>query len=402
MKVAYLINAYPKPSHSFIRREILALERLGWTVQRFSIRGGRQGLVDPGDIAEYDRTERVLEQGAAVLGLATLKRLAANPPRAVRALRLAARLGWASQRAMAKHFIYLAEACLMAERCQALGITHLHAHFGTNSAAVAMLAHAVGGPTYSFTVHGPEEFDQPHTLSLGAKAAGSAFTVAISSFGRSQLFRWLEARDWDKIAVVHCGLETGLFADPEPVPPGPVRLVSIGRFVEQKGQLLLIEALAQAVKTHPSLHLTLVGDGELRPALEAAIAGHGLQDKVRITGWLAESAVKAELKAGHVMVMPSFAEGLPVVIMEAMAEARPVIATAIAGVPELVIPGETGWIVPAGSIDELAAAMRAAADCPTERLDAMGAAGRTRVLERHDVDREASKLDRLFRTAGAA
>lgn len=399
MKIAYIVNTYPRPSHSFIRREIRALEAQGHQVIRLAMRADAAPLVDPGDRAEAAATLRVLDQGAGALAGACL---AAPRARMWQALKLAAACGMRGRGGtpgtggIARHMIYLAEAAFVARHCVAQGVTHIHAHFGTNSATVAMLAHVLSGIPYSFTVHGPEEFDAPRALSLGEKIRHAAFAVAISSFGRSQLMRWADFADWPRLKVVHCGIEPARFGDPAPLPPGRGRMVAIGRLSEQKGQMLLIEALALAVKQAPALHLTLVGDGELRAPIEAAIAANGLGKHVRLTGWLDEAGVRAELAAAHALVLPSFAEGLPMVVMEAMAAARPVLATAIAGVPELALPGETGWLVPAGDVDGLAAAMVALEDTPPERLAAMGAAGRARVLERHDVAREACKLAALF------
>ena len=402
MNIAYLVNTYPQPSHSFIRREIQALERRGIAVHRFAMRGVRGRLVDPGDLAEDDLTEHLLRAGAPRLLADTLVEIARAPGRAFAALRLAIATGRRAERGIAHHLVYFVEACHLAARCRALGIDHLHAHFGTNSASVAMLARVLGGPAYSFTVHGPEEFDAPAALSLGDKMRHAAFTVAISSFGRSQLCRWSDLDGWDRIKVVHCGVEPARFTAPAPLPAGPeTRLVAIGRLVEQKGQLLLVEAMAFALRAHPALRLTLVGDGELRGPIETAIAARGLGGRVTITGWLDEARVRAELAAAHGLVMPSFAEGLPMVVMEAMAAGRPVIATAIAGVPELVLPGETGWLVPAGDPEALARAMVLLAETPREALAAMGAAGRTRALARHDVDREAGRLAELMGAAPA-
>jgi len=284
-------------------------------------------------------------------------------------------------------------------RCEAGGIEHMHAHFGTNSTTVAMLAQALGGPGYSFTVHGPEEFDAPAALSLGQKVDRAAFAVAISQFGRSQLYRWADFDSWKRIKVVHCGIEPEGFADPAPLPEGAARIVNIGRFSEQKGQMLLIEAMARLHAGHPDLHLTLVGDGPLRGALERAIAAHGLGGAVTLTGWLDEAGVRRALAEAQALVLPSFAEGLPMVVMEAMAAGRPVIATSIAGIPELVRPGEAGWLVPAGDVQALAEAIGALAETPTADLARMGAAGRARVLARHDAAVEAEKLAGHFAAA---
>lgn len=394
MSLAYLVNTYPRASHSFIRREILALERAGHPVHRFAMRSDRDSLTDPGDLAEDERTEHVLPLGAPRVILSALGWLAGRPKCALAALRLALSCG--TQGGRIKHLIYLTEAAHIARRCRSLGISHLHAHFGTNSTTVAMLAEILGGPRFSFTVHGPEEFDSPVALSLKTKMQRAAFTVAVSSYGRSQLYRWADPADWPRIHVVHCGIEPERFPTALPLPETGPRLVAIGRLAEQKGFALLVEAIALAAPALPDLHLTLVGDGPLRPQLETAIAAQGLSDRITLTGWADEARVRDELAKAQALILPSFAEGLPMVVMEAMAAGRPVIGTMIAGVPELVLPEETGQLVPAGDAPALAAAIRALAATPHATLVAMGAAARARVLERHDVNREAARLATLF------
>ena len=390
--IGYVINTYPRPSHSFIRREIMALEAMGWTIHRFAMRGIAAELVDPDDQAEHARTERILEVGAARLGR-ELTTASVRAPQAARSVMQAARRGGV------RHLAYVAEAARVANRVQALGIRHLHAHFGTNSTDVARYAARLAGIGYSFTAHGPEEFDAPRALRLGDKLAEARFAVAISSYGRSQLCRWVNHHHWDRIHIVHCGIHPERFPDLPLLPHNrPLRLVAIGRFSEQKGFLALLPALAEA-RRKADIHLTLVGNGELRPKIEALIALHGLQEAVTLTGWLDEAGVRAQLTASHALVLPSFAEGLPMVIMEAMAQGRPVLATAIAGVPELVLGGETGWLVPAGNEAALGHAMATLAATPVEELARMGLNGRERVLARHDVRTEAAKLGALFMAA---
>ncbi|MFK7753065.1 MAG: glycosyltransferase [Sedimentitalea sp.] len=399
MKLAYVLNTYPQPSHSFIRRELLALEADGADVVRLAMRPADATLVDAGDIAEAARTRYVLAQGALGLLGALLRQATKAPSATMAAVKLAVRLGRASHVGVLRHMIYLAEAAFVAQACKAGGVQHMHAHFGTNAAAVAMLVQAMGGPSYSFTVHGPEEFDAPGALSLGLKLDRAAFAVGVSEFGRSQLSRWAAFATWPRLKVVHCGIVPEAFDDPKPLPSGPLRLVAIGRFVEQKGQMKLVQAMAEVIKIHADVHLALVGDGEMRGDLERAIIEGGMTENVTLTGWLDEAGVRDQLAAAHALVMPSFAEGLPMVVMEAMAAARPVIATYIAGTPELVQPGKTGWLVPAGDVGALAGAMVEAAQTPPETLRAMGQDGRTRVLARHDATKEAAKLADHFRAA---
>ena len=401
LKLGYLINTYPRASHSFIRREILALERLGLPLHRFAMRSDRASLVDAADLAEDDKTHHVLSAGLGLILVQSMGWVIRHPSQTLRAFRLAMVCGKRGAGGVPgtggrlRHLIYLIEAAYLAQMAKNQGITHFHAHFGTNSTTVAMLAQALGGPTYSFTTHGPEEFDAPLSLCLDLKITHAAFAVAISSFGRSQLSRWTPPANWPKLHIVHCGIEPDQFGNPTPLPETGPHLVAVGRMAGQKGFSLLIDAIAIATKSIPSLHLTLVGDGELRGEIECAIRHHTLSSHITVTGWLSESGVRAALAQSTALILPSFAEGLPVVVMEGMAAARPIIATAIAGLSELVTP-DVGWLVPAGDATALADAIITLGQTPHATLTQMGLAARTRVLARHDINAEAAKLRRLF------
>jgi colanic acid/amylovoran biosynthesis glycosyltransferase len=399
MKIGYLINQYPHVSHSFVRREVAGLERHGVEVVRFSVRPSPADLVDPADRAERERTTVLLRSMTALL-TATLATACLRPVAWLRALAAAVRLGRRSDRGVLRHLVYLAEACVLLGHLRRNGVEHLHAHFGTNSATVALLTRTLGGPPYSFTVHGPEEFDRPDALSLGEKIAAAAFVVAVSDFGRSQLYRWCAYEHWARVHVVHCGVDSAfLEAGAQPV-EDTERVVCVGRLAEQKGQMLLLDAVARLAAEGVPLTLTLAGDGPMRGRLEEQIRRLGLTSRVRITGYLSNDAVRREMLAARVLALPSFAEGLPVVLMEALALGRPAVTTYVAGIPELVEDGVNGWLVPAGSVAELADALRRALDCPTDRLAEMGRAGAERVAERHNAVTEAGKLAELFRGRG--
>ena len=394
--VAYLVNQYPKVSHSFIRREIQALERRGVDVVRFAMRGWDASLVDPADEGERARTRYLLKDGVLALIPSTVRSLLASPRQFVHALRLAYRSGHRADRPLVYHLIYLAQACRLVGWLREVGARHVHAHFGTNAAEVAMLVYALGGPSYSFTVHGPEEFDKPEFLGLGKKIAGAAFVVAISSYGRSQLYRWAGIADWPKVHVVHCGLEHAFHEGAGGPPPAAPRLVCVGRLCEQKGQLLLLEALHLLQARAIEFELVLGGDGEMRDDIERAIDRLGLRARVRITGWISSAQVRQEVLAARALVLASFAEGLPVVVMEAMALGRPVVTTFVAGLPELVQDRVTGWLVPAGDVAALAVAIEACLAAPPSAIDAMGQRARRRAVERHDIDVAAERLAFLF------
>lgn len=397
MNIAYFVNQYPKVSHSFIRREMLALETLGIVVSRYALRGWADSLVDVEDIRERVRTRYILQRGITGLIAPVVRCLLKRPSSFFRALWLALQLSRRADRPLPLHLVYFAEACQLLRWLEAHPVDHVHAHFGTNSTEVVMLAHALGGPGYSFTVHGPEEFDKPEALHLGDKINNSRFVVAISSFGRSQLYRWTNFQDWSKVQVVHCGLESEFYeVSPVPVPAAP-RLVCIGRLCEQKGQLLLVEAAKRLRDRSIRFELVLAGDGEMRSEVDRLVTQYGLQQQVRVTGWISAAQVRAELQASRALVLPSFAEGLPVVIMEAMALARPVITTSIAGIPELVLHGDHGWLVSAGDVDVLVKAMEECLLASPDQLQKMGDDARIRVLQRHDIAIEAGKLADCFR-----
>ena len=401
MKIAYLINQYPKISHSFIRREILALEEIGMTVKRVSVRPiAEADLADEADRLECQRTRSLLGSGLVTLLGSVLGLLPSRLPQVLQTLRLTIQVGQRSHRGLLRHFAYFLEACLLWRWLKAAQISHLHAHFGTNSTTVAMLCASLGDITYSFTVHGPEEFDRPDTIALPEKIKRASFVVAISSYGKSQLYRWCSLDHWPKIQVVHCALEADyLHQAITPVPDVP-QLVCVGRLCEQKGQLLLVQAVHQLRDQGVALKLVLVGDGEHRSPIERLIQQYQLADQITITGWASGADVQRHLLASRAMVLPSFAEGLPVVIMEALALGRPVISTYVAGIPELVKPGVSGWLVPAGSITDLAQAMQAVLETPCDRLSTMAAAGREAVQKHHNAVQEAKKLAQHFHTYG--
>jgi glycosyltransferase involved in cell wall biosynthesis len=255
----------------------------------------------------------------------------------------------------------------------------------------------LGGQSWSFTVHGPEEFDRAAAIGLAKKIRRADFIVAVSSYGRSQLYRFAATADWPKIHVVHCGLDQSYFAVAAPPFPKEPRFVCVGRLCEQKGQLILVEAAHRLAANGTIFELVFAGDGELRDEIEASIARYKLRDRIRITGWIDGERVQQEIIAARALVLPSFAEGLPIALMEAMALRRPVISTFVAGIPELVMPGKHGWLVPAGDVEGLTRAMRACLDEPTERLARMGEAAHQQAFDRHDISKETAKLAALFK-----
>lgn len=393
-RLAYLTNVYPKISHSFIRTEIAALERCGFAVDRFTIRKAADLPIDDEDRDEAERTAVLLDGNRAGLALDVARCLARRPGATlstlVRALRERPGPGVPG---LIRACAYFAEAAALAIRLERLGVRHVHVHFGTNPVTVARLASRLAPISYSFTVHGPDEFDAPLGLDLPGKIADAAFVVAVSSFGRGQLMRWSDPAGWDRIHVVRCAVAPRFLAAPA-VEPATRRLLCVARLGAQKGIPLLVEAAAR-LASRPDLTIDIIGDGELRPAIEARIDELGLAGRVHLLGWRAPEEVQQALARACAFVLPSFAEGLPVVLMEALAMGRPVIATAIAGIPELV-DAETGWLIPSGSVDALAEALEAVLDTPPQQLHAMGLAGQARVQAFHHPDTNGRALAELL------
>lgn len=399
-KLAYIVSQYPKVSHSFIRREILALEKRGWQIFRLSTSGWNLELADPEDILERDKTTYILKEGPFKLAIAILLQAFRSPRRFFSAFILACRMMRKSDRPFIWHLFYFAEACWVAPRIGERGITHIHAHFAGNNAELAMLVGELANVGYSVTVHGPDEFDRTRWRTLSEKLGRATFVVAISSFTRAQILRMLNDREWDKVKVIHCGLDASSFIGLDAIAPSEAkRLVCVGRLGDQKGQLFLVKAIDALVKEGRKFELVLVGDGEHRAAIERLISEKNLAEFVQVTGWASGSRVKEEILRARALILPSFAEGLPVVIMEAMALGRPVLSTYVAGIPELVVDGQTGWLFPAGSEKDMLNAIRLCLDTPKEVLRKMGELARSRVAERHDVAKEVESLAELFEKA---
>lgn len=398
MKIGYLMNSYPMTSTTFIRREIESLEAKGLEINRYAVRHWGEKLVDPLDIADQARTHYLLTDNTVALISSFFSVLFTNPLGFFRGLVLWFQV-WRNAGSLSiKFFAYLLQATYFYKRSRQDQLQHVHVHFSTNATTVAMLAKAMGGVSYSFTAHGPDEFVNPTASSMSLKVQHAAFVAAISNYCKVLLVRFSSYAYWDKIIIVHCGLNIADFTPNYSFDAGNQSLICVGRICSQKAQLLFPPALAQLKNEFPHLKVHFIGDGESRLALEAAIAQYDVGHLVVLHGWRANSEVRTMLANSRALLLPSFAEGLPVVIMESLALGRPVISTYIAGIPELV-DDQCGWLIPAGSIDGIAAAIRAALNAPPEKLSEMGKEGRRRVELEHNLDTIAPKLYIAFEEA---
>lgn len=399
-RIAYLAGEYPAVSHTFILREVAALRAQGLDILTCSVRRtGPAHHRGPAERAEAQATFNILEAaknprrliGAQVAALKT-------PGLYGRTLRKAWGMRGPGLRAALYQLFYFLEATVLAQHLKAQGVTHLHNHFAQASGTVALLAARLAGIPFSFTLHGPADFTDPARWRLDAKIADAVFVACISHYCRSQAMLASPVRDWPKLHIVHCGVEPARYDAPPAEGQG---LLFVGRLAAAKGVPILIEAMAPILAAHPQAHLTLIGDGPDRTLLENRVRQLGLAHAVRFTGYQSQDEVADALARSAVFVLPSFAEGVPVVLMEAMAARRPVVATRIAGIPELVEDGTSGRIVPPGDAAAFAAAVCAILADPARAAD-MGAAGRQRVLAEFDIAQEAGKLAALFREGSSA
>ena len=393
-QVAYLTNQYPSPSHSFIRREIVALEAAGWRVHRFAHRGSHVALVDPADARELDRTCVLLDLPLRTLSFAVLMWLVQRPLDTVAAMALAVCMAWHGDRRYVAHAAYFVMACALSRRLRALGCSHVHAHFGTNPAAVVRLANRVCGLRYSVTFHGPHEFEPNKKLNLREKIKAASFIAAVSNAGRQQLLE--QHKEFAaKFRLVRCGLDARWFDVPTCADQPGDDLVCVARLDPQKDPLLLLEAAAILVRRGVPLRLKIAGDGSLRKEMDAYMAEHGLGQHVVLLGWQTQQQVFEHLRAARALVLSSHDEGLPVAIMEAFALGVPAIAPDVGGVRELVETGVSGWLVQRGDVKALADAMHACLLAAPDELTRMGAEARRRI-QPHDIRVSARTLAAEF------
>ncbi|MEO1773398.1 MAG: glycosyltransferase [Pseudomonadota bacterium] len=394
--IAYLTGEYPRATDTFIQREIAGLRALGATVHTCTVRAtDPKHHVGPEQRAEYAATFQVIPAAKNPLRLLRAHGglLARAPGRWLSTLSLAARMCPPGAKSFLWQVFYFLEAGVLAAHLRDKGVVHLHNHFGNSSCSVAVLAAEMAGVPYSYTAHGPMEFFAPEHWRIDLKVARAAFVAAISHFARAQCMIFADQAHWDRIKIVHCAVEPERYA--KAPPPSGKALLFVGRLSAIKGVALLLRAVAALAETHPDLTLTLVGDGPEAPGLKAEAEALGIADRVTFTGYLSQDEVAERLAATDVFVLPSFAEGVPVVLMEAMAAGRPVIAPQVAGVPELVEHGVSGFLVPPGDLKRLTGSIDALIRRPEVCVD-MGEEGRRRVRAAFSTMSEAAWLNTLL------
>ena len=398
LRIGYLTSAFARPSDTFIRNEVNQLRQLGVDVATFSIRRPESDGESEEDVRRHQAsTEYLLEAGYLAIACRALLQVIAHPWRFVRAARLACRTSAPGIRGAVLQGVYLIEALYLAGRMRNRGIELLHNHIGENSATVAMLAAEFSRIPFSLTIHGPYIFYAPARWALSEKLASSAFTACISDFCRSQCLIFAPESAWPRIHVVRCSVQPAFVETVvDRRPPSEPHFLCVGRLCTEKGQALLIDATGRLADGGCRVQVSLVGDGPRRASLEHQIRELGLEESVRILGWQSSQRIRELMLESTALVISSFAEGLPLVAMEALALRLPVIATNIAAMSELIEHQRSGWLISPGSVELLASAMREASACSPEKLQAMGNVGRERVLDRHQPAQQARKLRDLF------
>ncbi len=402
VRIGYLTSAYGRPSDTFIRNEVNHLRDAGAFVQTYSIRRPDLPQSPDSEVRSHRlHTEYLLEAGAGRILFGACRTAVRHPLRMLKAARCAVRSQAPGVRGALRQCVYSVEAAYLADRLQHDRIEHLHNHIGENSATVAMLASVLANIPYSMTIHGPGIFYAPEHWALGEKIRNAAFTICISDFCLGQCTIFAPRSAWERLHVVRCSVQDRFLESPSRrfKQEDPPRFVFVGRMCVEKGQRILLEAADRLRKEGRQFRIAMIGDGPLRASLQASAARYELHETVEFLGWLPSERVKDEMLRARAVVLPSFAEGLPIVLMEALALECPVISTPVAGIPELVEHGRNGWLVPAGAIGPLADAMEQALDLPADRLDQMGRDGREKVLALHHPRQQVQQLLRLFLAA---
>jgi colanic acid/amylovoran biosynthesis glycosyltransferase len=298
-------------------------------------------------------------------------------------------------RALLYQLFYFAEAGLVVARMEQLGVSHLHNHSPNASGYVAMIAGVLGGLTYSMTLHGFGIFSEPARWRLTEKIERALFTICVSHHARSQAMLWSDPRHWERLHVVHCGIDGAEMPMRRHAGRGR-HLLFVGRFDHVKGLPVLLEAFEILADRDPALCLHLVGDGPQRPQIESMVRQKGLAERVRFYGYQSQGQLRDHFARADLFVLTSFVEGVPVVLMEAMAHGVPVVAPRITGIPELVAHGVNGRLATPGHAQSFVEQIAALLDDAEER-NRLAAAGRQVVERSFDLKTETERLAQIFR-----
>lgn len=395
--LAYLVSQYPTSNHAYLLHEIRGLRAAGWAVLALSIRGPDRPTagLSAEELSEVQSTYYVLGTGPVVAVGAHLRTLLARPAGYLKGLWASLRSAGAAPGEIPRWLLFFHEAVVVLHRLRKNRIRHLHVHYASS---VGLLVSIIGGAEVSHSIHGSAEFENPGVFRLGEKVAQAAFVRAISRYGKSQLMRFSDSRHWGKIEVCALGVDPGQFrpSGRRRRPEAPFDILTVGQLAPAKGQHVLIAALALLAAQGRAVRLRIVGDGALRGALEDQARGLGIADRVFFQGNRNNCELPDEYRRADAFVLSSFAEGLPVVLMEAMAMEVPCVASWITGIPELIEDGVSGLLVPPADEHALAASIARLMDDESLRTR-LGRAGRGRVLADYHLETNLTRLGEIFR-----
>ena len=396
--LAYLVSQYPMLSMIFIIREVVQLRERGFHIDVASINAAdrsTEGLTEV-EARESALTWYVKPQGAKGALSAHWRTLRGNAAGYLRGLRLVGELGKFDLRDLFYNLMYFTEALMVGVWMGERGQRHLHAHLGAQAATVAMYVKEVFGFGFSVTVHGPDEFYDAPGQYLTRKVESADFIVCISNFARSQLMKLSEYEHWSKLEVSRLGVDPDVFL-PRPFEENPdvFEIICVGRLCPAKGQHILVDAIDRLLQQGRKLRLRIVGDGPDRASLERHVHRLDRKRDIIFEGAVNQDRIRDLYSRAHIFSMPSFAEGIPVVLMESMAMEIPCVTTRITGIPELIRDGEDGLLVAPSSVEELADALARVMD-DTELRRRLGENGRKRVVEHYNLARNVARLGDIF------
>ncbi len=396
--IAYLASEYPALSHTFIEREITALRESGHRVCTASIRKPSAKHVQRMNEREHREIEQTLYIKHRLFcsnASSILFELVLHPLLSITTFLASLSLSHRGFRSGCKALGYALEALVLRRWLRQRQAKHLHVHFANPAATVALLAVKALDCELSISVHGPDIFDNVRDNNLVEKFRAAQRIRVISDYCKSQVCRWMNSDEWDKCHRIRCGISTGVFS-PRPDPGNLVpNLLCLGRLVPAKGQHVLLDAAARLRDSGTVFRLMIVGDGPDRQSLERRAIELGLAESIEFTGAVGQDEVHQYYDCADMFVLPSFAEGVPVVLMEAMAKEIPVISTRITGIPELIEHGRSGLLVSASDAQALADAIQRLIDDP-ELRKRVGAEGRKKVLDEYDLDKNIQGMIEFF------
>jgi glycosyltransferase involved in cell wall biosynthesis len=379
LRLAYMTGEYPRVTDTFIQREVLALRALGHYVKTFSVRHPPDNESAGEDAAESRRTTIYLLPPRNLVG-AHVAQFSRSPRNYFSAFKLAWKNCPPGIKAITRQAAYFAEAGILAQGMAKHSLSHLHNHFADSSCSVASIAAEMGGFTFSFTIHG-SDFFEPRFWWIDVKIKQALFVNCVSYYGRSQAMSLTPSDCWEKLRVVHCGVNPSSIEVKKHEGLGH-RLLFVGRLAVEKGLPFLLDAVAKV----EGAILDVAGDGPERKLLEMKTTRLGIDGRVRFLGYQSQSDVRKLMQQADVFVMTSLSEGIPVV------------ATRIAGVPELVDDGSDGLLVLPGDPDATTAAVcRLLAD--PELRNRFAIAGRAKVEREFNLQSESSWLVRIMTSA---